>query len=77
MSVIVLSLGFNFHKIPISREKCKTNFKKESQPPKKLDGMTPFESWSGHKPNVTHFRIKFACLISNFVSAIDLSHKGD
>ena len=19
--------------------------------------MTPFESWSGHKPNVTHFRI--------------------
>ena len=22
-----------------------------------LDGITPFESWSGHKPNVTHFRI--------------------
>ena len=22
-----------------------------------LDGMTPFESWSGHKPYVTHFRI--------------------
>ena len=22
-----------------------------------LDGMTPFKAWSGHKPNVTHFRI--------------------
>ena len=22
-----------------------------------LDGMTPFEAWSGHKPYVTHFRI--------------------
>ena len=26
-------------------------------PHKELDGMTPFESWSGHKPDVTHFRI--------------------
>ena len=26
-------------------------------PHKHLDGMTPFESWSGHKPDVTHFRI--------------------
>ena len=26
-------------------------------PHKNLDGMTPFESWSGHKPDVTHFRI--------------------
>ena len=26
-------------------------------PHKQLDGMTPFQSWSGHKPNVTHFRI--------------------
>ena len=26
-------------------------------PHKKLDGITPFEAWSGHKPNVTHFRI--------------------
>ena len=26
-------------------------------PHKQLDGMTPFESWSGHKPDVTHFRI--------------------
>ena len=24
---------------------------------KQLDGMTPFESWSGHKLDVTHFRI--------------------
>ena len=22
-----------------------------------LDGITPFEAWSGHKPYVTHFRI--------------------
>ena len=22
-----------------------------------IDGITPFESWSGHKPDVTHFRI--------------------
>ena len=26
-------------------------------PHKYLDGMTPFEAWSGHKPDVTHFRI--------------------
>ena len=26
-------------------------------PHKQLYGMTPFEAWSGHKPNVTHFRI--------------------
>ena len=26
-------------------------------PHKKLDGMTPFEAWSGHKLDVTHFRI--------------------
>ena len=26
-------------------------------PHKYLDGMTPFESWSGHKPDLTHFRI--------------------
>ena len=26
-------------------------------PHKHLYGMTPFEYWSGHKPNVTHFRI--------------------
>ena len=26
-------------------------------PHKNLDGMTLFEAWSGHKPNVTHFRI--------------------
>ena len=24
-------------------------------PHKQLDGMTPFEAWSGHKPDVTHF----------------------
>ena len=24
---------------------------------KQFDGMTPFETWSGHKPDVTHFRI--------------------
>ena len=26
-------------------------------PHKNIDGMTPFKSWSGHKPDVTHFRI--------------------
>ena len=26
-------------------------------PHKQVDGMTPFKSWSGHKPDVTHFRI--------------------
>ena len=26
-------------------------------PHKHLDGMNPFESWSGHKPDVTHFMI--------------------
>ena len=26
-------------------------------PHNKIDGMTPFESWSGHKLDVTHFRI--------------------
>ena len=26
-------------------------------PHKKLDCMTPFKSWSGNKPDVTHFRI--------------------
>ena len=26
-------------------------------PHKHIDGMTPFESWSGHKPYVTHFSI--------------------
>ena len=26
-------------------------------PHKQLEGMTPFEAWSGHKPDVTHFRI--------------------
>ena len=26
-------------------------------PHKQLYGMTPFEAWSGHKPDVTHFRI--------------------
>ena len=26
-------------------------------PHKQLDGITPFEAWSGHKLNVTHFKI--------------------
>ena len=26
-------------------------------PHKNLDGITPFEAWSGNKPYVTHFRI--------------------
>ena len=26
-------------------------------PHKSLDGITPFESWSGHKPDVSHFNI--------------------
>ena len=26
-------------------------------PHKHLDGITPFKSWSGHKPDVIHFRI--------------------
>ena len=25
-------------------------------PHKYLDGITPFEAWSGHKPDVTHFK---------------------
>ena len=26
-------------------------------PHNQLDGFTPFEAWSGYKPDVTHFRI--------------------
>ena len=26
-------------------------------PHKALDGKTPYEAWSGHKPNVSHFRV--------------------
>ena len=26
-------------------------------PHNNLDGITPFEYWSGHKPDVTHFKI--------------------
>ena len=26
-------------------------------PHKSLEGKTPFEAWSGHKPNVSHFRV--------------------
>ena len=26
-------------------------------PHKKLDGFTHFKSWSGHKPDVSHFKI--------------------
>ena len=26
-------------------------------PHKHLDGMTPFKAWSGHNPDVTHFKI--------------------
>ena len=26
-------------------------------PHKNLDGITPFEAWSGHKPHVSHFRV--------------------
>ena len=26
-------------------------------PHKQFDGMTPFEAWSGHKPDVSHLRI--------------------
>ena len=26
-------------------------------PHKALDGRTPYEAWSGHKPNVSHFRV--------------------
>ena len=26
-------------------------------PHKSLDGITPFEYWSGHKPDVSHFNI--------------------
>ena len=28
-----------------------------SVPHKSLDGITPFEAWNGHKPDVSHFRI--------------------
>ena len=30
---------------------------KNRVPHKHIYGMTPLESWSGHKPDVTHFRI--------------------
>ena len=36
--------------------KCAAYFQNRV-PHKNLDGMTPFKSWSGHKPDVTHFRI--------------------
>ena len=26
-------------------------------PHKYFDGKTPYEAWSGHKPNVSHFRV--------------------
>ena len=26
-------------------------------PQKSLEGKTPFEAWSGHKPNVSHFMV--------------------
>ena len=26
-------------------------------PHKELEDKTPFEAWSGHKPNVSHFRV--------------------
>ena len=34
-----------------------TSYIQNKVPHKHLDGMTPFESWSGHKPDVTDFRI--------------------
>ena len=30
---------------------------KNRVPHKQLDGMTPCQAWSGHKPDVTHFKI--------------------
>ena len=30
---------------------------KNRVPHKQLYGMNPFKAWSGHKPDVTHFRI--------------------
>ena len=36
--------------------KC-ASYIKNRVPYNPFDGMTPFESWSGHKPDVTHFRI--------------------
>ena len=34
-----------------------TAYIQNSMTHKQLDGMTPFEAWSGHKLDVTHFRI--------------------
>ena len=34
-----------------------TSYIQNRVPQKQLDGMTPFEACSGHKPDVTHFRI--------------------
>ena len=36
--------------------KC-TSYIQNRVPHKNLYGITPFESWSGHKPYVTHLRI--------------------
>ena len=35
---------------------CAAYFQNRS-PHKYLDGKTPYEAWSGHKPNVSHFRV--------------------
>ena len=36
--------------------KC-ANYIQNRFPHKYLNGMTPFEAWSGNKPYVTHFKI--------------------
>ena len=38
---------------------CDAYYQKIS-PHKSLDGKTPFASWSGHKPNVSHFRVSIS-----------------
>ena len=36
--------------------KCASYFQNIA-PQKYLDGKIPYEAWSGHKPNVSHFRV--------------------
>ena len=39
-------------------EAIKSAYIQNRVPHKQLYGMTPFEAWSGHKPDVTHFWLK-------------------
>ena len=43
-------------KIWVEAINCVTYVYKRS-PHKKIEGKTPFEAWSGHNPNVSHFKV--------------------